>query len=228
MFYSFYFFLSILLCDVDNALVSDSSAYIWISNCIQMFEFIWYIAFQELEWLAVDDVNFDDAEADILGWWYDPWNPCWIPVLWDVLLFKHTIFFVLLVLSWKKNIWKRKEISLLLLLSFLNSKLSFFIGKGVGGEEGGYLCWAWRNARGLSWTNMTKSVMVGCRWVKKAILAWSNYWAAPLLIYFLLFVTLLFQNVGAGESRLNFPYHYFISYLSRIFQFLEIFDLGLF
>ena len=38
MFYSFYFFLSILLCNVDSALVSDSNAYIWISNCIQMFE----------------------------------------------------------------------------------------------------------------------------------------------------------------------------------------------
>ena len=38
MFYSFYLFLSILLCNVDSALVSDSNAYIWISNCIQMFE----------------------------------------------------------------------------------------------------------------------------------------------------------------------------------------------
>ena len=66
MFYSFYLFLSILLCNVDGALVSGSSAYIWISNCIQMFEFILYMAFQELEWYTVDDVEFDDAEADIL------------------------------------------------------------------------------------------------------------------------------------------------------------------
>ena len=29
----------------------------------------------------------------------------------------------------KKNIWKRKEISLILLLSFLNPKISFYIGK---------------------------------------------------------------------------------------------------
>ena len=36
------------------------------SNDIQMFEFILYMAFQELEWHAVDDVDFDDAEADIL------------------------------------------------------------------------------------------------------------------------------------------------------------------
>ena len=33
----------------------------------------------------------------------------------------------------KKNILKRKEISLLLLLSFLNPKVSFFIGK-IGGS----------------------------------------------------------------------------------------------
>ena len=30
-----------------------------------MFEFILYMAFQELKWHAVDDVYFDDAEADI-------------------------------------------------------------------------------------------------------------------------------------------------------------------
>ena len=34
MFCSFYLFFSILLCHVDSALVSDSNAYIWISNCI--------------------------------------------------------------------------------------------------------------------------------------------------------------------------------------------------
>ena len=38
MFYSFYLFLSILRCNVDSALVSDSNAYIWISHYIQMFE----------------------------------------------------------------------------------------------------------------------------------------------------------------------------------------------
>ena len=36
------------------------------SNYIQMFEFILHMAFQELKWHAVDDVNFNDAEADIL------------------------------------------------------------------------------------------------------------------------------------------------------------------
>ena len=34
MFYSFYLFLSMLLCNGDIALVSDSNAYISISNCI--------------------------------------------------------------------------------------------------------------------------------------------------------------------------------------------------
>ena len=38
MFYSSYLFLFILLCNVDSTLVLDSNAYIWISNCIQMFE----------------------------------------------------------------------------------------------------------------------------------------------------------------------------------------------
>ena len=30
-----------------------------------MFEFIWDMAFQEFEWHAADEVNFDDAKADI-------------------------------------------------------------------------------------------------------------------------------------------------------------------
>ena len=38
MFYSFYLFLFILLCNVDSALVSGSNAYIWILNCVRMFE----------------------------------------------------------------------------------------------------------------------------------------------------------------------------------------------
>ena len=36
------------------------------SNYIQTFEFILHMAFQELEWHAVDDVGFNDAEAEIL------------------------------------------------------------------------------------------------------------------------------------------------------------------
>ena len=33
------------------------------------------MAFQELEWHAVDDVNFDDAEADILEIVHESGNP---------------------------------------------------------------------------------------------------------------------------------------------------------
>ena len=44
----------------------------------------------------------------------------------------NALFFVLLVLSWKKNIWERKEISLLLLLSSLNPRISLFIVKELG------------------------------------------------------------------------------------------------
>ena len=70
--YSFYLFLSILVWNVDSALVSDSNVYISISNCIQMFELYSnvriYITYgvQEFEWHAVDDVGFNDAEAEIL------------------------------------------------------------------------------------------------------------------------------------------------------------------
>ena len=65
-------FLSILLCNVDTALVSDSNAYIWILNCIQLFKlysnlrFVLHMTLQELKWHVVDDVDFNDAEADIL------------------------------------------------------------------------------------------------------------------------------------------------------------------
>ena len=72
MYYSFYSYLSILRCNVDSALVSDSNAYIRILNCIQLFklysnfQFVLHTTLQELQWHAVDDIDFNDAEADIL------------------------------------------------------------------------------------------------------------------------------------------------------------------
>ena len=57
MFYSFHLFISILLRNVDSALVSDSNAYIWVSNCIQMFEFVLHMVLKELEWHVFDDVE---------------------------------------------------------------------------------------------------------------------------------------------------------------------------
>ena len=61
----------------------------------------------------------------------------------------------------KKNIWKRKEISLLLLLSFLNPKTSFFIGKGAR------VCVARNVTQEGSCEQTWQSVMLGARWVKK-------------------------------------------------------------
>ena len=81
MYYSFYLFLSILRCNVDSALVSDSNAYILIFNCIQLFklysnfQFVLYMTFQELQWHVVDDVDFIDAEADILEIVYESQIP---------------------------------------------------------------------------------------------------------------------------------------------------------
>ena len=120
MFYSFYLLFSILLCNVDSALVSDSNAYIWISNCIQMFEL------------------YSNVRIYIRMLTECVFSTCF----WKMASSDD---------EKKKNIWKRKDISLLLLLSFLNPKISFFIGK-----RRGCLCWEWRNARGFSWTNVTK------------------------------------------------------------------------
>ena len=107
MFYSFYLFLSILLCNIDSALVSDSNAYIWISNYIQMFEFIF-------------------------------------------------------------------EIFLLILLSFLNPKILFFIGKGGG------VCAVCVTERKKGFVKKRdKAWWWGVGGSKKAILAWRNYWIAP-------------------------------------------------
>ena len=101
MFYSFYLFLSILLCNEDSALVSDWNSYIRISNCIQMFKLYWMFEFIFECWKNVFLVH--------------------VPERWHLQMMK------------KKNVWKRKEISLLLLLFFLNPKISFLIGKGKGG-----------------------------------------------------------------------------------------------
>ena len=107
MFYSFYLFLSILLCNVDSALVSDLNAY--ISN----FELY--------------------SNVRVYIWDFFTSTP---------VLFKSWNF----VFYW---------------------------------EEGGCLCWAWRSARGVSCTNVTKRDGGVGRWVKKVIFAWRNYWMAP-------------------------------------------------
>ena len=72
-FYSFYMFFSILLCNVASALVSDSNAYIWISNCIQMFElysnvwiYIWML--KECFWRNVfSTCSWKMASSDDVG-----------------------------------------------------------------------------------------------------------------------------------------------------------------
>ena len=141
MFYSFYLLLSILPCNVDSALVSDSNAYIWFSNCIQMFKCLQLLS---------SDNNDMFCYLNILSFLC-----CWYLI--------------------EKNIYiKRKEIALLLLLSFLNPKISFFIGKG-----GRSVCAERAVTQEGSCEKILQSVMVECRWIKKAILAWRNYLIAP-------------------------------------------------
>ena len=103
IFYIFHLFLSILPCNVDSALVSDSNVYIWFSNCIQMFKCIQLLS---------SDNNDMFCYLNILSFLC-----CWY-------LIEIYIYIYIYI--------KRKEIALLLLLSFLNPKISFFIGKGVG------------------------------------------------------------------------------------------------
>ena len=72
-FYSFYMFFSILLCNVASALVSDSNAYVWISNCIQIFElysnvwiYIWIL--KECFWRNVfSKCSWKMASSDDVG-----------------------------------------------------------------------------------------------------------------------------------------------------------------
>ena len=143
------------------------------SNYIQMFEFILYMAFQELEWHAVDDVDFHDAEADILEIVHESETPVLngIEPVWtatdnnDILCFLNIyIFLCCWYLVEKKTTRKRKEISLLLLLSFLNPEISFFIWK----EGEGLFVLTERDVTQEGSREQTRqSVMVGGRWVRK-------------------------------------------------------------
>ena len=72
MFYSFYLFLSVLLCNVDSALVSYSNGYIWISNCIQMFElysnvriYIWMLKERDFSTYSWKMASSDDVGKKI-------------------------------------------------------------------------------------------------------------------------------------------------------------------
>ena len=146
-FYSFYLFLSILLCNADSVLVSDSSR-------IRIY------------------LNFElYSNVQII-----------LNVRIYIQLVKECVFSIC---SWKmvssddvEKIWKRKEISLLLLLSFLNPKISFFTGTG---RWGGGVC-AERDVTQEGCREQTwQTVMVGVGGSKKAIIAWRNYWIAPLV-----------------------------------------------
>ena len=126
--YSFYLFLSILLCNVDSALVSDSNAYIWILNCIQMFELYSNVRIyiRMLKECVFSTYSLKMASSG----------------------------------DEKKNIWKTNEISLLLLLSFLNRKILYFI-------ERGDVCAERDVTQECSREQTWQSVMVNGRWVKK-------------------------------------------------------------
>ena len=70
------------------------------------------MALQEFEWHDVDDVDFDDAEADILEIVHESGTPFLdgIEPVWtsDWLLFENIIFFVLLYLV-EKHVKKKKK-----------------------------------------------------------------------------------------------------------------------
>ena len=124
MFYSFYMFLAILLWNLDSALVSDLNAYIWISNCIQMFELYSNIRIY-------------------------------------TRMLKECVFSTC---SWKKNIWNRKEISLLLLYPFYTLKFRFLLERGL---VNGGVCAEHDVTLEGSRQQRWQSVVVGGRWVIK-------------------------------------------------------------
>ena len=128
-----------------------------------MFEFILYMAFQELEWHAVDDVDFHDVEADILEIVHESETPVLdgIEPVWtatdnnDILCFLNIYIFLCCwyLVEKKKN--KKKERDFFTSTPILFKSWNFvFHLEG----RGGVVCAdrAWRNARGLSWTNATK------------------------------------------------------------------------
>ena len=69
--------------------------------------------------------------------------------------------------------WRLRMIQLHQELVNASKKKTVFYWEGRG-----CLCWAWRNARGFSWTNVTKH-NGGVRASKKAILAWPNNLIVP-------------------------------------------------
>ena len=77
MFYSFYLFLSILFCNVDSALISDSNGYVWMLMLELYSNVRIYIIYgvSRARMTCCQWSDFDDAEADILeigNWRVEP------------------------------------------------------------------------------------------------------------------------------------------------------------
>ena len=152
------------------------------SNYIQMFEFILHMAFQELACCRWRRLQW-------CGSWYPrncskKWNPFLDGIEPGQATDNNDMFCLLNIIlcCWyldeKKNIWKRKEISLLLLISFLNPKISFFIRKAGGG--GGVVCAEHDvTQEGTNVNKRDKAWWWGEGASKKAILAWRYDWIAP-------------------------------------------------
>ena len=103
-----------------------------------MFEFILHMAFQELEWNSVDEVDFDDAEADILELVHKSRTPVLDGI--EHATDNNDMFCFLKILSFlccwyliETKHMKEERDSLLLLLS-LNPKILFFTEKWGGGS----------------------------------------------------------------------------------------------
>ena len=102
----------------------------------------------------------------------------------------------------------------------------FLLQKRQINDKGGSLCQAWRNERGLLWLFVMKRDGGGWVGQKWTILAWRNYWTAPIYQYLKRLQKKLLLKLFKGIQKVSWTLDKFLKNSERKIPNFEILGLN--